>query len=133
MSPRRAPISFWLTAQASAAEGAARSSGKARHAVLHDFCLCIPYGCTVAVGGLVGMVFGGGLPSLAIAAAGAFHVMLSNISLKNWRAQRDLPLVTVTEAGQLASSCTWPPARVVVLLCPAAAIMPHNALLYLLD
>ena len=37
--------------------------------------MCIPYGCLVAAGGLLGMVFGGGLPSLAIAAAD-FHQAL---------------------------------------------------------
>lgn len=81
-----------------AAHGSRQSSN--RHAALHDFCLCIPYGVVVAAGGLLGMVFGGGLPALAIAAAGALQVVLSNLSMQAWRARRQSLAVTAVEAGE---------------------------------
>lgn len=76
-----------------------------RHAFLHDFCLCIPYGALIALGGLV-MLFFGAERSPLIAGAGVALVLLSNLSLKAWRARRAHTLFTALEAG---ASVGWLP------------------------
>ena len=110
-----------------AGAGAAAGEGT-RHAVLHDFCMCIPYGVLLAAGGLLALVFGGGPPALAMTAAGATQVRgrrvdgrargsradvcavaipplaatqvwLSTRSLKAWKAGRSGQRYTVAAAG----------------------------------
>lgn len=71
-----------------------------RHAFLHDFCMCIPYGGLVTLGGLVMMLFGVGQVAKLIAGAGVSMLVLSTLSLKSWRAQQPVAkLFTLLEAG----------------------------------
>lgn len=94
------------TLQAQAAAGAADAEPApppppaGRHAFLHDFCLCIPYGGLIALCGLVMKLFGGGQTALLIAGAGVAEMALSALSLKAWRARQPVAgLFTVLEAG----------------------------------
>ena len=77
-----------------------------RHAALHDFCMCIPYGIVVALGGLIAAAAGSGVPALYIAAAGVAEVVLSNLSLKAWRAGRSSAPLTLLAAG-IAAAVGW--------------------------
>ena len=69
-----------------------------RHAFLHDFCMCIPYGIIVAAGGLLSAVWFG-LPGLYIAAAGIAEVVLSTRSLKAWRRRQSSTIYTLLQAA----------------------------------
>ncbi len=71
-----------------------------RHAFLHDFCLCIPYGAIIAACGLLMRLFGGGQTAVLITGAGVLQIALSTLSLKTWRARQPVAkLFTLLEAG----------------------------------
>jgi hypothetical protein len=74
--------------------------GSGRHAALHDFCMAIPYGGILTLGGLVALFLGGGIPSLLVTVAGGAMIALSRASLQAWRAERPAPLVTLAGAGE---------------------------------
>lgn len=57
-----------------AAAAAASGHGSGRHAFLHDFCMCIPYGALLLAGGLVAKLFGWGQPAVVMAVIGALQV-----------------------------------------------------------
>lgn len=67
--------------------------------MLHDFCMCIPYGIFVAAGGLISLLFGCGQPGLIVTAAGVAQIFLANVSLKRWRSGKGSTLYTLVEAG----------------------------------
>lgn len=77
-----------------------------RHAVLHDFCMCIPYGMLVASGGVVAAALGTGTAALAVAAAGLVEILLSVMSLKAWRQGSSSTVYTIL-SGVVASGVAW--------------------------
>lgn len=57
-----------------------------RHAVLHDFCMSIPFGAILVAAGLVGAFTGfGSAASLHIAGLGALSMVVSSVSLARWK------------------------------------------------
>lgn len=56
-----------------------------RGAILHDFCMCIPYGATLAVIGLSVTVMGMAKYGLLVLSIGGVEMILSTISLKAWK------------------------------------------------
>ncbi|KAL4422629.1 hypothetical protein ABPG75_008826 [Micractinium tetrahymenae] len=90
-------------AAAAAAAAPAPSSGHGhgggRHAFLHDFCMCLPYGALVAVGGLLARLFGWGQPAVVMMVVGALQLALSSLSLKVWRQNKSAAPFTLLEAG----------------------------------
>ena len=85
-------------AAATAAVSAHASTG--RHAFLHDFCMCIPYGALVAAGGLVGKLVGWGQPATVMLVVGGLQLALSYLSLSVWRKARSAAPYTLAEAGK---------------------------------
>lgn len=79
-------------------------SGAARHAILHDFCMNIPYGAFMVTVGLLACVFIQGAVKFGLTAAGvgAFEIALSSLSLKTWKRGGQSTLFTV--AGGVCSS-----------------------------
>ncbi len=79
-----------------------------RHAFLHDFCMCIPYGILVAAGGLLSAIWYG-VPGLYIAAAGLIEIFLSARSLKTWRKGASSTVYTLIEGGIAAgvAAAAW--------------------------
>jgi hypothetical protein len=77
-----------------------------RFAILHDFCMCIPYGMIVTFGGMLALLFGGGLGALAVAGAGVALLIASARSLKCWKDGRSSAPWTLASAG-LASWVAW--------------------------
>ncbi|GLC40355.1 hypothetical protein PLESTB_001680200 [Pleodorina starrii] len=75
----------------------------ARHAVLHDFCMCIPYGGISIFAG-IGLFF---LNFTNIAGtalvAGATSLAASVLSLQEWKAGGDSKLYTLTSAASAAA------------------------------
>jgi hypothetical protein len=67
--------------------------------------MCIPYGSTVAAGGLLSAIWTG-LPGLYIAAAGVAEVLLSIKSLKAWKKGQSSSLYTVFQAA-IAGAVAW--------------------------
>lgn len=80
------------------AYGTSNPAATGRHAALHDFCMCIPYGLIVAAGGLLSAVWTG-LPGLYIAAAGIAEVLLSAKSLKAWKKGQSSGVFTIFQAA----------------------------------
>lgn len=112
------------SAAASAAASLSSSDGEdaavagARHAFLHDFCMCIPYGALLLAGGLAGKLCGWGQPAAVMAVLGAAQVVLSNLSLRAWRAGKATTPITLSEAGK-RSCAAWCP------LCSVPRLAPH--------
>ena len=79
---------------------------KERSALLHDFCMCIPYGVIVVVGGLLAALFGAGSSGLIIAAAGAAELVASGQSLGAWKLGKSSTLYTLLSAV-VASWLAW--------------------------
>jgi hypothetical protein len=78
---------------------AAAGSSGGGHAVLHDFCMAIPYGTLALVGGLVALVSGGGLLAGGVAAGGALVCAMAALSLKAWKARTACTPYTLVSAG----------------------------------
>ena len=73
-----------------------------RHAILHDFCMGIPYGSIVLAAGLVSLLFGSGHRGIAFAAGGTAILASAFFSLVQWRAQRPSTMFTLGSAGRLS-------------------------------
>ncbi|DBA79087.1 TPA: hypothetical protein ACH3X1_008938 [Trebouxia sp. C0004] len=73
-----------------------------RHAILHDFCMGIPYGSIVLAAGLVSLLFGSGHRGIAFAAGGTGILASAFFSLVQWRAQRPSTMFTLGSAGRLS-------------------------------
>ena len=70
-----------------------------RHAILHDFCMIIPYSCIVAAAGLLSIPFGNGWKGLLLAMFGAVELALTITSLKRWRTGASNMPLTAASAG----------------------------------
>lgn len=70
-----------------------------RHAVLHDFCMVIPYGVLMILAGLLSLAFKSGIMGLGIAAVGAVQLLLAVLSLGSWRKGNPSTLFTVGAGG----------------------------------
>ncbi len=73
-----------------------------RHAILHDFCMGIPYGSIVLAAGLVSLIFGSGKQGIAFAIGGSGILGAAFFSLVQWRAQRPSTIFTLASAGDFA-------------------------------
>ena len=71
-----------------------------RHAILHDFCMSIPYGSVVLAAGVVSLLFGSGKQGLTFALAGTGILASSFFSLVQWRAQRPSTTFTLLSTGK---------------------------------
>jgi hypothetical protein len=83
------------------------------HAVLHDFCMCIPYGGITAVAGVAMLVLGAQQLGMQLAAAGAAVVAASVLSLRTWKAGGSSTPFTLASTGgrrQLQSLAAAPAA-----------------------
>lgn len=99
------PTPFLQQFSTQMASSAAAPVSKGRHAFLHDFCMCIPYGFLVAAGGLLSAIWFG-LPGLYVALAGVAEIILSAVSLKTWKKGGSSALFTVVE-GVIASAVAY--------------------------
>jgi hypothetical protein len=76
------------------------SSDHAGHAILHDFCMTMPYGAAATVAGAASYLLGGGgLLGMTASAAGAMICMSSFLSLQCWRQGQSSALYTLISAG----------------------------------
>mmetsp|Transcript_21100 Transcript_21100/g.35949 ORF Transcript_21100/g.35949 Transcript_21100/m.35949 type:complete len:216 (+) Transcript_21100:55-702(+) len=77
------------------------SSNHAGHAVLHDFCMTLPYGAATLAGALACFLIGATLKALALplAGVGAFTLLSSVISLKQWKQGNNTAPYTLASAG----------------------------------
>jgi hypothetical protein len=66
--------------------------------------MCLPYGALLAAGGILAVIFDGGLPALAVAAAGGLQLVLSKSSLSSWREGQRAPALTLLQAGAEAGA-----------------------------
>lgn len=87
-------------AAAAPAAGSGHGHGGGRHAFLHDFCMCLPYGALVAAGGLLAKLFGWGQPAVVMMAVGVLQLGLASLSLKVWRQSKSAAPFTLLEAGK---------------------------------
>ncbi|KAL3150493.1 hypothetical protein ABBQ32_000314 [Trebouxia sp. C0010 RCD-2024] len=71
-----------------------------RHAILHDFCMSIPFGSIVLAAGVVSLMFGSGKQGLGFVLAGAGILAAAFFSLVQWRAQRPSTAFTLISAGK---------------------------------
>lgn len=71
-----------------------------RHAIVHDFCMSIPFGSIVLAAGIVSLLFGSGRQGLAFALAGIGILVAAFFSLVQWRAQRPSTAFTLVSAGK---------------------------------
>lgn len=87
-----------VAASAANADGQALSgkeeSVKSRHAMLHDFCMGLPYGTIFLVGGVAAVPFVGA-KGLAFSLCGALVLLLSIMSLKSWRKRKTSTAYTI--------------------------------------
>ncbi|KAK9824848.1 hypothetical protein WJX81_007102 [Elliptochloris bilobata] len=71
-----------------------------RHAALHDFCMCIPYGALLLAGGFVSLLRGGGATGAALCLFGCVHTLLAVLSLRAWkRGASSAPYTALSTAG----------------------------------
>ena len=70
-----------------------------RHAILHDFCMGIPYGSIVLAAGLVSLMFGSGRKGIMFALGGAFMLAGAFFSLLQWRQHRPSTVFTLASTG----------------------------------
>lgn len=118
------------TTQAAAGSGAG-SGGSGRHAVLHDFCMGLPYGALAAAAGLGSLLFGAGALGWQVAAAGAAVLAASALSLRAWRGGGPHAAFTLASAGAAGwvAAAMWArvaagvtPVASALLLAPSAAL-----------
>ncbi|KAK9824847.1 hypothetical protein WJX81_007102 [Elliptochloris bilobata] len=98
--PRTPAAAAALSDQAPDARGAASAAGVRRHAALHDFCMCIPYGALLLAGGFVSLLRGGGATGAALCLFGCVHTLLAVLSLRAWkRGASSAPYTALSTAG----------------------------------
>lgn len=69
---------------------------------MHDFCLTIPYGILVLVGGVVGYVKRGSTASLAGGAGSGLVLLIAGVlSLKAFEKRRNSYVALILETGNL--------------------------------
>ena len=78
-----------------------------RHAALHDFCMCIPYGALLLAGGLVSLGTGGGSAGAALCLFGCAHSLLAVLSLRAWKRGASSAPYTALSAGMPARGCRF--------------------------
>ncbi len=78
----------------------ARAEAGERHAVLHDFCMIIPYSSLIVMAGLVSIPFGAGWRGAILASTGAVELALSIKSLQEFQAEKKSTPYTVASAGK---------------------------------
>jgi hypothetical protein len=76
-----------------------------RHAVLHDFCMVIPYGAIMVAAGLISLAFKSGTRGMLIAAIGTLQLLLAVKSLGNWRKGQASTICTAVAGGVLIFCC----------------------------
>lgn len=72
-----------------------------KSAVIHDFCIVIPYGAILIAGAAIHALTGSRAllrADLAVAAAGVLQILLSKMTLSKWRSGRSSAVVTMVEA-----------------------------------
>ena len=72
---------------------------ESRHAILHDFCMSIPYGAIIALVGVVGSFIGlGSRAGLNLAGLGLVALTSSAVSLAQWKRKSSSTIFTATNA-----------------------------------
>lgn len=89
-------------ARTPAAHQASGESSHAGRAVLHDFCMTIPYSAGALVCALVAAVVKVPAVGVLLAGAGAIIALCSVLSLKTWKAGGSSTPYTLVSAGALA-------------------------------
>jgi hypothetical protein len=134
--PGAEPARAAAAAAAGAEDNDAPAGRRRGHAVLHDFCLVLPFGALLAVGGLAAAALGAGHLALGVAAAGAATLLLANLSLRAWRAGRSAAPFTLASAAlaEGVAYFAWSAARRGAGRWPAAlaatALLASAALVY---
>ena len=85
---------------ADTASGEAPHSG--RHAVLHDFCMLIPYSAIIAAAGLVTLVFGSRTAGVQLLLGSAVMGAAAGSSLSRWKKQLPSRFLSTFAAGEIA-------------------------------
>jgi hypothetical protein len=79
--------------------------GQGRHAALHDFCMCIPYGALLLAGGAASLLTGGSKAGAALCLFGAVHALLAALSLRAWKRGASSAPYTLLSAGASFHLC----------------------------
>lgn len=69
---------------------------KAKYAALHDFCMGIPYGAIMSVGGLLAVLVGSAKFGAVVGICGVIEIFLSYLSLKRWKQRKSVVWVTLS-------------------------------------
>ncbi|KAK9796308.1 hypothetical protein WJX73_000813 [Symbiochloris irregularis] len=87
----------------------ARSTPDKGYAILHDFCMSIPYGTVVAVTGVVAWATGSTTPGVALLSAGVLVCGFAALSLQCYQAGKKSTPFTVASAGVsvMAALFSW--------------------------
>lgn len=85
-----------------------KGNSHAGHAVLHDFCMTIPYGGIAMLSGLVAFVFKASSVGTQLAGAGAVVSLASVLSLRSWRSGGATAPYTLVSGGEPRASCSLP-------------------------
>lgn len=81
---------------------ASPSDSHAGHAILHDFCMTIPYGALVAAAGVVSVFMGASTLGAGGVSAGLAVALTSYVSLKEWTKGNSSAPYTLTSASVAA-------------------------------
>lgn len=81
-------------------------SSEDRHAVLHDFCMTIPYSILIVIAGLISIPFGAGWKGAILTSVGALELAVSTKSLSSFQAEKKSTPYTATSACELGLS-SW--------------------------
>jgi hypothetical protein len=84
-----------------------REHGHGRHAALHDFCMCIPYGALLLAGGAASLLTGGSTAGAALCLFGAVHELLAALSLRAWKRGASSAPYTLLSAGASFHLCCF--------------------------
>lgn len=71
----------------------------AGHAILHDFCMIIPYGLIMALAGIFALCFKGFSTGATLLGAGVLAELLAVLSLRSWQQHKGSQLFTAATAG----------------------------------
>ncbi len=80
-------------------QGDSYASTEGRHAVLHDFCMIIPYSMLIILAGLVTIPFGAKGKGIILAGVGAAELALSCLSLTRFQARQSSTPFTAASTG----------------------------------